>query len=123
MAIPESVLIVDDEAHVRAFVRMLLGQFGVRTFYEAANAEEARTLFAAHAPALVTLDVNMPGVGGLELLGQFRAADDDVIIVMFSAAVQASAVNAAVDGGADGFIRKDAPRDRIMVELHNILDD
>lgn len=123
MAIPESVLIVDDEAHVRSFVKLLLGQFGVRTFYEAADAEAARTQFAAHAPALVTLDVNMPGVGGLELLREFRSADDDVIIVMFSAAVQASAVNAAVDGGADGFIRKDAPREQILTELHNILDD
>ena len=123
MAIPESVLIVDDEAHVRTFVKLLFGHFGVHRFYEAADAAEARMLFAAHAPSMVTLDVNMPGVGGLELLGEFRKADDDVVIVMFSAAVQAQAVNAAVEGGADGFIRKDAPREQILAELHNILDD
>jgi DNA-binding NarL/FixJ family response regulator len=121
MTIPQSVLIVDDEARVRAFMKLMLGQLGMRSVFEAANAEEARTLFAAHAPELVTLDVNMPGGGGLGLLEEFRTADDEVLIVMFSADAQSGTVKSAVEAGADGFIRKDAAREQILAELREIL--
>ncbi|MFA6286360.1 MAG: response regulator [Opitutaceae bacterium] len=123
MAIPGSVLIVDDEAHVRAFMKLVLEKLGIPTIYEAGRMDEAREKFAAHSPGLVTLDVNLPGGSGLDLLREFRAVDDDVLIVIVSTEVQAGVVNEAADAGADGFIRKDLPRDQILAELKGILAD
>ncbi len=123
MVIPESVLVVDDEAHVRAFLKLVLEKLGITTIYEAGRMEEAREKFTAHSPALVTLDVNLPGGSGMDLLREFRAVNDDVVIVMISTEVQAGLVNEAVDAGADGFIRKDLPREEILTELKGILSD
>jgi len=123
MAIPESVLIVDDEAHVRAFLRLVLEKLGVPVIHEAGRMDEAREKFAAHSPVLVTLDVNLPGGSGMDLLREFRAVNDDVLIVMISTEVQSGVVNEAVDAGADGFIRKDLPREEILAELKEILAD
>ncbi len=123
MAIPGSVLIVDDEAHVRAFMKLVLEKLGISTIYEAGRLDEAREKFATHSPELVTLDVNLPGGSGLDLLREFRAVNDDVLIVMVSTEVQAGVVNEAVDAGADGFIRKDLPREQILTELKEILAD
>ncbi len=85
--------------------------------------DEARRKFVAHSSGLVVLDVNLPGGSGLDLLREFRAADDDVLIVMVSTEVQAGVINEAVDAGADGFIRKDLPREEILAELKGILAD
>ncbi len=123
MVIPESVLVVDDEAHVRAFIKLVLEKLGVSTIYEAGRMDEAREKFAEHSPALVTLDVNLPGGSGMDLLREFRAVDEDVLIVMISTEVQAGVVNEAVDAGADGFIRKDLPREEILAELKAVLAD
>ncbi len=123
MVIPESALIIDDEVHVRAFIKLLLGQLGIRIFYEAGGLEEARVLFAAHTPELVTLDINMPGGSGIELLREFRAANDEAVIVMLSGDVQAGTVKAAADAGADGFIRKDVPREQILAEFRAIFSN
>jgi len=123
MAIPESVLVVDDEAHVRAFLKLMLEKLGITTIYEAGRMDEAREKFAVHSPVLVTLDVNLPGGSGMDLLREFRAVNDDVLIVMISTEVQAGVVNEAVDAGADGFIRKDLPREEILTELKGILSD
>ncbi len=123
MAIPESALIVDDEAHVRAFLKLVLERLGIPVIYEAGRMGEAREKFAAHSPVLVTLDINLPGGSGMDLLREFRAVDDDVLIVMISTEVQAGLVNEAVGAGADGFIRKDLPCEAILAELKDILAD
>ena len=123
MPILESALIVDDEAHVRVFMKLMLGQLGIRVIYETGKPDEARALFAAHTPGLVTLDINMPGGSGIELLSEFRAADDEAVIVMVSGDVLTGTVKAAADAGADGFIRKDLPREEILAELGQILSN
>lgn len=61
LLVPSSALIVDDEAHIRVFVRMILAKLGVETFYEAGDVAAARELWKAHRPGLVMLDINMPG--------------------------------------------------------------
>jgi CheY-like chemotaxis protein len=122
LLVPTAALIVDDEPHVRAYVKLLLAKLGVETFYEAGNVPEARALWTAHRPGLVMLDVNMPGEDGLVLLREVRAADDDVYIVMLTGNVQAMTVKGALAGGADGFIRKDNPREQVLAELSAVFE-
>ena len=61
-------LSVDDEAHVRVLIRVLLKQLGIETVWEAADGTEALEKAAAHKPDVILLDINLPQVGGLEVL-------------------------------------------------------
>jgi len=73
---PLSVLIVDDEKLSRRALRVLLErQSDVRVMAEAADGEEALELIRKHAPDLVLLDVQMPLLGGLELLARLAPAE------------------------------------------------
>ncbi|MET0261295.1 MAG: response regulator [Rariglobus sp.] len=120
LLVPSSALIVDDEAHIRAYVKLLLRTFGVETCYEAGDVVKARELWAQHQPGLIMLDVNMPGESGLVFLREVRAEDSDAYVVMLTANAQASTVKEAAESGADGFIRKDSPREQIIAELTEI---
>ncbi len=122
LLVPSSALIVDDEAHIRAYVKLLLGTFGVERFYEAADVTQARVLWSRHHPGLVMLDVNLPGETGLTFLNEVRAEDEEVYVVMLSGNAQGATVKEAVAGGADGFIRKDSPRAQVLAELTEIFD-
>lgn len=71
---PETVLIVDDEPLARAGLRALLERdSGVAAIHEAANGAEAIAAISAHAPDLVLLDVQMPGVDGLGVVAAVGA--------------------------------------------------
>ncbi len=122
LLVPTAALIIDDEAHVRAYVKLLLRPFGVETFYEAANVVEARVLWARHRPGLVMLDVNMPGENGLVFLYEVRADDKEAYVVILSADTQMSTVREAITYGANGFIRKDRPADQMIKELEGIFE-
>ena len=122
LLVPSSALIVDDEAHIRAYVKLVLGTFGVETFYEAADVASARALWAGHHPGLVMIDVNMPGESGLVLLNEVRAEDDEVYLVILSGNAQGATVKEALAGGADGFIRKDSTREQVIAELTEIFE-
>lgn len=123
LLVPATALIVDDEAHIRAYVRLILGTFGVEEFYEAGDVAAARDLWARHRPGLVMLDVNLPGESGLELLKELRREDDEVYLVMLSGNAQLGTVKEALAGGADGFIRKDSPREQVLAELTEIFEE
>ncbi len=64
MAGPSSVLLVDDEAHIRLYLKALLKRLGVETFYEASDGEPAIALYEQEKPDLVLLDVNIPAWTG-----------------------------------------------------------
>ena len=68
MARPTNALIVDDEPHVRIFVKMLLKQQGIETTWEAGDGVQALAMVAQHNPELVMLDINLPMMSGIEVL-------------------------------------------------------
>jgi len=124
VAIPLSALILDDEAHIRRFVSQLLEQIGVKTIYEAADADEGLRLFSERKPELIWIDSRLArGVSGLETLKRIRAQDESVYTVLFSGEASSSSVMAALDAGADGFIRKDTAPGEITRQLLEIVAD
>lgn len=122
LLVPSSALLVDDEAHIRAYVKLMLRTLGVETFYEAGDLVQARELWTQHRPGLVMLDVNLPGDSGLVFLKEVRADDDEVYVVMLTGNAQSGTVKEAAEGGADGFIRKDSPREQIIAELTEVFE-
>jgi signal transduction histidine kinase/CheY-like chemotaxis protein len=80
-----TVLVIDDEPGVRAAVRRILERAGYETL-DAADGAEGIAVFAAHRDAIacVVVDLTMPGIGGLEVVGEVRAIRPDVRIVVAS---------------------------------------
>jgi two-component system chemotaxis response regulator CheY len=81
---PKSVLVVDDAAFMRMMLRDILSKEGY-VVREAVNGADAVRTFAEDRPDVVTLDITMPEMGGLEALRQIRATDPAARVIIVSA--------------------------------------
>ena len=125
------VLLADDEAHVRLFVKTVIGTLGFKVVGEAANGREAVDLFDSTQPDLVLLDINMPVMDGIAALKVLREKSGDVAIVMLTSLASADVVAQCMEAGADYHLRKDLPlaelkqeiRDTWLAHLENLEGD
>lgn len=99
------VLVVDDSATVRQGLRTLLQGAGYEVL-EACDGQEGLDQIAAHRPALVLCDVNMPRLDGLGLLAGLGGRVAAMPVVMLTTEGQPSLVRKARDAGARGWIVK-----------------
>ncbi len=97
---PPLLLIVDDSRTSRTLIRAMLAQVRPdwRTI-EASSGDEALELVEQSSPDFVTMDVNMPGISGLEAAGRIRIRYPDIRIVLCTANIQESVRNAAEKAG------------------------
>lgn len=98
------VLIADDDADLRALIGFTLHQAGFDVC-TASDGPSALETFAAQRPDLVLLDVNMPPPNGLEVCSAIRTSST-VPIMMLSVRDQEDDLVAAIDAGADDYVRK-----------------
>ena len=119
---PTNALIVDDEAHVRAFMKLMLRELGINECWEAGDGVTALQLAQQHAPQLILLDINLPGLNGLEVLAQLKEVNPDFTVVMATAQRAMSNVNEALRLGAAGYLLKHSPRDETMAMLRDVID-
>ena len=117
-----TALLVDDEAHTRLYLRLLLQELGVTTVWEAANGEEAVRLFAQHRPVIVFLDKNMPVLSGQQTIVQLRAIDPEAAVVVVTAENDLNTVKHFADHGAVGYLLKHSPRPKLSRMIGEILD-
>jgi two-component system chemotaxis response regulator CheY len=122
MAYPKNALLVDDESHVRAFVRLLLQEVGITECWEAADGVSAVLLAQQHKPELVLLDVNLPGLNGLQVLAQLKQHDPDLPVVMVTSQSAISTVSEALRLGAVGYLLKHCPKDETLRALRDVLE-
>ena len=106
MARPTSALIIDDEAHVRVYLRMLLQSVGVTTVWEAVDGKEAVALFALHRPEVVLLDLAMPGMNGPELARRMSHTLKGVAGNLSATGVQAAALARDTAAGRKPLLRR-----------------
>ena len=94
------LLIVDDSRTSRTLIRAMLAQIRPewRTI-EASSGDEALQLVDQELPDFVSMDVNMPGISGLEAAGKIRLKHPDIRIVLCTANIQESVRNAAEKAG------------------------
>jgi DNA-binding NarL/FixJ family response regulator len=104
---PIRVLVVDDHALVRAAVRQALDAPDIEVVGEAASAEEALGIVAERRPEIVLLDLDLPGMGGIEALRELRPRLPDGRIIVLSASLGQRDIVAALRRGADGYLGKD----------------
>ena len=123
MTFTGKILLVDDEAHVRKFIGLIASGLGSPVIIEAANGEEALAKFAAESPDLVLLDVNLPDMDGLQVLSAILAQDPDAKVVMLTSLANRQTIEESLRLGAAGYIRKDTPKDAILAELAEIVQE
>ncbi|HUG10351.1 MAG TPA: response regulator [Opitutaceae bacterium] len=107
------VLIVDDEAHIRKYLSLIVKRLGTPVILEAQNGEEALLLYETHTPDIVLLDVNMPGMDGIQALERLRQAHPKAVVVMLTSLAARNVVERCVELGAVNFLRKDTPKEAI----------
>jgi len=117
------ILLVDDEAHVRKFIGLILKQLGATTLFEAGNGRDAVEVFKRENPNLVLLDVNMPIQDGIATLREIRQLSTDCVVVMLTSLANRQTVEEALSLGADNYIRKDTPKDEILASLRQTIAD
>lgn len=118
-----NILIVDDEPHVRRYLSLVARTLGPVQVHEAADGEAALALYQTLVPApiLIMLDVNMPGIDGIETLRRFRAAGYDNAAVMLTSLANRQTIEDAIAAGADHYMRKDATKEEILAGLQTVL--
>jgi two-component system KDP operon response regulator KdpE len=98
------ILIVDDEPQIRRVVKTSLTTHGYEV-YEARSGEDALEAMRSHRVDLVLLDMNMPGMGGLEACREIRR-NSEVAIIMLTVRDTEQDKVAALDAGADDYVTK-----------------
>lgn len=107
-ASPHRVVIVDDQAAFRSAARLVVDMSdGFEVAGEAETGEEAVAMVATVAPDLVLMDVNLPGIDGLEATRRIVAAGSKVRILVLSTYSASEYESAARAAGAIGFVSKD----------------
>jgi two-component system KDP operon response regulator KdpE len=114
-----NILVVDDEAQIRRVMRTTLSSQGY-VISEAKTGEEALELMRKERPDLILLDVNMPGMGGLETCRQIRRGSDAPIIMLTVRNAERDKV-AALDAGADDYVVKPFGIEELLARIRAAL--
>lgn len=115
------ILIVDDSYLMREMLRDILAYHGYEVAGEAENGSEAIELYKELKPDLVTMDITMPGLDGIETVKGILSIDPDANIVMVSSAGHDEQVRKALQAGARDYVVKPFPRMRFVSAIDNAL--
>ena len=115
------ILIVDDAAFMRMMIKDILTKNGYEVVAEAASGVEAVELYKSHQPDLVTMDITMPEMDGIEAVKQIKAVNPAAKVIMCSAMGQQSMVMDAIKAGANDFIVKPFQADRVLEAVKKIV--
>ena len=96
----------DDEPHIRALLKAVLGQLGAEVVAEAADGAEAIRLFGEFKPDITLLDINMPKLTGDAALEQILRIKPDALVIMLSSQDSIDTVRRCIDLGARNYILK-----------------
>ncbi|KKJ98217.1 two-component system response regulator NarL [Pseudomonas sp. NP21570] len=112
------ILLVDDHPMMRRGLRDLLElEDDLEMVGEVGNGEDAIRLAQEIEPDLILMDLNMPGIDGLETTRRMRDADIDARIIMFTVSDEQSHVLEALRNGADGYLLKDMDAEQLIEQI------
>jgi two-component system, NarL family, invasion response regulator UvrY len=114
------ILIVDDHPIVRAGLKRLLAAEPEIEVREAASGREALSVFREQQPTLVILDLNLPGIGGLEVLAHLKAIHPDARVLVLSMHDDEIHITRALRAGAAGYLTKNAPPEELLEAIGRV---
>lgn len=111
------VLVVDDAAFMRISLKNILEKAGYEVVGEAENGAVAIKKYKELSPDIVTMDITMPEMDGVQALKEIKKEDANAKVIMISAMGQESYVKDAVLAGAKGFIIKPWKEETVLSAL------
>lgn len=114
------VLIVDDAMFMRKTIKRILEGNGYDVVAEAENGYQALSLFEQHRPDIISLDITMPELDGLETLEKLRQINPKAKVVMVTAVGQEKLVREAIKLGAASFLVKPFNEVQLINAFHSI---
>jgi two-component system invasion response regulator UvrY len=114
------ILLVDDHVIVRSGLRGLLTAAMDTQILEAATGRDALLLLRREHPDLVLLDLNLPGIGGLELLRRMLLDDRTARIIVLSMHAEPLYATRAMEVGARGYLSKNTSADELLTAVRRV---
>lgn len=110
----KKILVVDDAAFMRLSLKTMLEKNGFDVIGEASNGLEAIEKYKLLKPDIITMDITMPEMNGIEATKNIRKINNNAKIIMISAMGQETLIKESIINGATGFIVKPFKEDYIM---------
>ena len=117
------LMIVDDSNIIRSKITRTLSQHNMEVIATASNGEEAISLFAKTTPDVVTMDLTMPRMDGLECIRALRKLNSRVHILVVSALADKATAIQALKEGAQGFLCKPFSESDLTEAMDELLGD
>ena len=121
MSANRTVLICDDALFMRTMVKDILQQAGFEIVGEAETGIQAIEKYKSLKPALVTMDIVMPEMGGIDAVREITRDDPSARILMCSAMGQQALVVEAIQAGAKDFVLKPFQPSRVLEAVNRVL--
>jgi len=115
-----NIMIVDDAAFMRATLKDVITKAGFEVVAEAVNGMDAVEKYKTFKPDIVTMDITMPEMDGLEALKQIKELDANAKVIMCSAIGQQANVMESIKVGAKDFIVKPFQPDRVIEAINRV---
>lgn len=118
----KKIMIVDDSVIIRQRLKELFRTKGFEVVAEVESGEKAVIKFRECKPDIVTMDISLPGISGIETVKKLIEIDSDVKIIMITAMGERSTVLEAIRLGAVNFIVKPFQEDKVMQVVYEVLE-
>lgn len=118
-----TVSIVEDMDEIRARLKSILeesGEFACMAVYS--NAEDAVKELPVLSPDIVLMDINLPGMSGIECIRKVKAVCPEILFIMFTIYEDSEQVFEALTAGASGYLLKKTPHDQISPALKELYE-
>lgn len=115
-------LVVDDAIFMRTVLKKMLAEAGFTVVGEAGNGLQAIEMAEQLKPDVVTLDITMPEMDGIEAIERILEVSPNTKIIMCSAMGQHSKVVEAIKRGARDFIVKPFEKTRVLQAIYNVMN-
>lgn len=116
-----TVMLIDDHPVVLdGYCRLLDRTPGIKVVAKAGDGETACDIYQKHLPDVTILDLNMPGIGGLETLRRIRAKNPDARILVFTMHDNATLIMRVMEAGASGYISKQSGVEQMVDAVRQV---
>lgn len=119
--VSHTVLICDDTPYIRALMSNILQRGGFEVIGEAATGTQAVEKYKELRPDVITLDIVMRDMGGLDAMREIRRFDQKARILMCSAMAPPALVSEAIEAGASDFVVKPFQPSRLLEAVQSVL--
>jgi two-component system, chemotaxis family, chemotaxis protein CheY len=116
-----NVMVVDDSLIMAQKLKAMLGELGHNVVRICKDGEEAVRDYPTVKPDLVTMDITMPGMDGIDALKGILAQNKGVRVIMVTSHGQEAMVVRAIDAGALGYVLKPVNKERLAVMVQRAM--